>query len=103
MPMQDTEVYEFGRFRLDVGERKLTCLEGSASGSLPEKAFRTLVHLVRHSGKLVTDDDLLAAVWPGTVVERNNIGKAVHLIRRCLGDTSGKPRFQSTAIDSSPR
>jgi len=96
MPMQDTEVYEFGRFRLDVGERKLTCLEGSASGSLPEKAFRTLVHLVRHSGKLVTDDDLLAAVWPGTVVERNNIGKAVHLIRRCLGDTSGKPSFIET-------
>ena len=77
MPIRDTELYEFGRFRLDVGERKLICLEGSTSGSLPEKAFRTLVHLVRHSGKLVTDDDLFAAVWPGTVVERNNIGKAV--------------------------
>jgi hypothetical protein len=49
MPIESTEVYEFGRFRLDVGERKLICLEGSASGSLPEKAFRTLVHLVRHS------------------------------------------------------
>ncbi len=96
MPMETTEVYQFGRFRLDVGERKLICLEGSASGSLPEKAFRTLVHLVRHSGKLVTDDDLLAAVWPGTVVERNNIGKAVHVIRRYLGDTSGKPSFIET-------
>ena len=93
MPIENTEAYEFGRFRLDVGERKLICLEGSASGSLPEKAFRTLVHLVRHSGRLVTDDDLLAAVWPGTVVERNNIGKAVYVIRRYLGDTSGKPGF----------
>ena len=96
MPIENTEVYEFGRFRLDVGERRLICLEGSASGSLPEKAFRTLVHLVRHSGKLVTDDDLLAAVWPGTVVEKNNIGKAVHVIRSCLGDTSGKPGFIET-------
>lgn len=94
--MKDTAVYEFGRFRLDVGEHKLICLEGPASGSLPEKAFRTLVHLVSHSGKLVTDEDLLAAVWPGAVVERNNIGKAIHVIRRCLGDTSGTPRFIET-------
>jgi DNA-binding winged helix-turn-helix (wHTH) protein len=96
MPIQTSEVYEFGRFRLDVGERRLTCLDGSASDSLPEKAFRTLVHLVRHSGKLVSDEELLEAVWPGTVVERNNIGKAIHIIRRYLGDASGKPRFIET-------
>jgi DNA-binding winged helix-turn-helix (wHTH) protein len=94
--MKDAEVYEFGRFRLDVGERRLTCLEGSTRESLPEKAFRTLVHLVRHSGKLVTDDALLAAVWPGTVVERGNIGKAIHVLRRFLGDTSDTPRFIET-------
>jgi DNA-binding winged helix-turn-helix (wHTH) protein/Flp pilus assembly protein TadD len=96
MPIRDAEVYEFGRFRLDVGERKLIGLDGPASGSLSEKAFRTLVHLVRRGGKLVTDDELLAAVWPGTVVERNNLGKAIHVIRRCLGDTSGKPSFIET-------
>ena len=96
MPIEAPEVYEFGRFRLDVGERKLTSLEGPASDSLPEKAFRTLVHLVRHSGKLVSDEELLEAVWPGAVVERNNIGKAIHIIRRYLGDASGKPRFIET-------
>jgi DNA-binding winged helix-turn-helix (wHTH) protein/Tfp pilus assembly protein PilF len=94
--MKSAEVYEFGRFRLDVGERKLVCLEGPASQPLPEKAFRTLVHLVRNSGALVTDDELLATVWPGTVVETNNVVKAIHVIRRCLGDSSGQPRFIET-------
>jgi DNA-binding winged helix-turn-helix (wHTH) protein/Tfp pilus assembly protein PilF len=96
MPIEMTEVYEFGDFRLDVGERKLISLKGSMRGSLPEKAFRTLVQLVRYSGKLVTYEDLLAAVWPGRVVERNNIDKAVHVIRRYLGDTGGRPGFIET-------
>ena len=96
MPIEQTEVYEFGRFRLDVGEHKLTCLEGTANGSLPEKAFRTLVHLVRNSGTLVTYNELLEAVWPDTVVEKNNLGKSVCVIRFLLGDTNGGPRFIET-------
>jgi len=96
MPTEHTEVYEFGSFRLDVSERRLTCREGIANGSLPEKAFRTLVYLVRNAGALVTTDELLANVWSGVVVEKNNVGKAVYLIRHFLGDTSGEPRFIET-------
>jgi DNA-binding winged helix-turn-helix (wHTH) protein/Flp pilus assembly protein TadD len=96
MSVERTEIYEFGRFRLDVGEHKLVRFDGHGTGSLPEKAFRTLVELVRHRGSLVTHDDLLEAVWPGTVVEKNNVGKAVHAVRSFLGDTNGAPRFIET-------
>lgn len=96
MPTKHTEVYDFGGFRLDVGEHKITCPEGSKNASLPEKAFRTLVHLVRNPGALVGTDDLLATVWPNVVVEQNNVGKAVHVIRQFLGDTSGEPKFIET-------
>lgn len=98
MPRNPPEVYEFGGFTLDVGERRLACpcCNGGSTGALPEKAFRTLVHLVRQRGALVTHDELLAEVWPGTVVETNSIGKAVHAIRTCLGDTSREPRFIQT-------
>jgi DNA-binding winged helix-turn-helix (wHTH) protein len=96
MSPERTEIYEFGGFRLDVGEHKLTRFDGTGDGSLPEKAFRTLVHLLRHRGALVTHDELLEAVWPGTVVEKNNIGKAVHTVRAFLGDPNGKPRFIET-------
>jgi len=96
MERQRTEIYEFGPFRLDVGEHKLTRCGGDCTGSLPEKAFRTLVHLVRQGGALVTHDELLEAVWPDTVVEKNNLGKAVHAVRSFLGDTNGESRFIET-------
>jgi DNA-binding winged helix-turn-helix (wHTH) protein/tetratricopeptide (TPR) repeat protein len=96
MPTKHTEVYEFGGFRLDVGDHKIMCLEGSKKAWLPEKAFRTLVHLVRNPGALVGTADLLATVWPNVVVEQNNVGKAIHVIRRLLDDTSGEPRFIET-------
>lgn len=88
MHRESTEIYEFGRFRLDVGERRLALQDGSTSGSLPEKAYLTLLHLIRNSGMLVTKDELLAAVWPDAVVEENNLGKAVHAIRHVLGETN---------------
>ncbi|MEP7213037.1 MAG: winged helix-turn-helix domain-containing protein [Acidobacteriota bacterium] len=88
MQRENLEIYEFGRFRLDVGERRLARRDGSVSGSLPEKAFLTLVHLVRNSGMLVTKDELLTAVWPDAIVEENNLGKAVHAIRHVLGETN---------------
>jgi DNA-binding response OmpR family regulator len=54
VPDRPTEVYEFGEFQLDVGERRLERRQGKARIQIPEKAFRTLVHLVRNSGALVT-------------------------------------------------
>lgn len=88
MPRESSEIYEFGDFRLDVAERRIERTDGRPSGSLPEKAFQTLVHLVRNSGALVPKDELLSVVWPDAVVEENNLGKAVHAIRHFLGEAS---------------
>jgi DNA-binding winged helix-turn-helix (wHTH) protein/Flp pilus assembly protein TadD len=93
------EVYEFGEFRLDVGERTLERGQGRERINIPEKAFQTLVHLVRNSGALVTKDAILSAVWPGVIVEDGNIGKVIHAIRRALGEPSG----ECTCIETVPK
>ena len=36
------------------------------------------------------------AVWPDTIVEENNLGKAVHAIRRCLGEGQGEQKYIET-------
>lgn len=91
------ELYEFGDFRLDVTERRLEHLDGSpGDSSLPEKAFQTLVYLVRRRGSLVEKDDLLNAVWPDAIVEEGNLGKAVHSIRQALGEKSGEHKYIET-------
>lgn len=96
MSREVNESYEFGKFRLDVDERKLVRLDGPTYGSIPEKAFLTLVHLVRKCGTLLTKDELLETVWPDAVVEENNLAKAIYAIRRFLDDSSGKPNYIET-------
>ncbi|HKP68228.1 MAG TPA: winged helix-turn-helix domain-containing protein [Pyrinomonadaceae bacterium] len=86
MPRETGEIYEFGSFRLDIAERKIERTDGQTKGSLAEKAFQTLVYLVRNSGTLIHKEELLSAVWSGIVVEENNLGKAIHAIRQYLGD-----------------
>lgn len=96
MSREHTEQYEFGDFRLDVGERRLERLDGRPNGSLPEKAFQTLVHLVRNNGTLIEKDDFLTVIWPDAVVEENNLGKAIHAIRHFLGDRKGEQKYIQT-------
>lgn len=96
MRREFSEIYEFGDYRLDVGERKLERIAGGAKHVLPEKAFQTLIHLVRNSGMLIEKDEFLAVVWPDTVVEENNLGKAIHAIRHVLGDRAGEQRYVQT-------
>jgi len=96
MPGQRTEIYEFGKFRLDVSEHKLLRLSGPTNGSIPEKAFLTLVHLVRNDGALLTKDELLETVWPDTSVEENNLVKTIYSIRRFLDDIRENPEYIET-------
>ena len=86
MSKESKEIYEFGPFRLNVGEHAFERTDGNPSGALPEKAFNTLVFLVRHQGRLVTKNELLDAVWDGASVEENSINKAIHAIRHVLND-----------------
>src|SRR5215207_1816391 len=96
MPGQRTEIYEFGKFRLDVSEHRLLRLSGPTNVSIPEKAFLTLVHLVRNDGTLLTKDELLETVWPDTTVEENNLVKTIHSIRRFLDDIRESPEYIET-------
>ena len=77
-------VYEFGPFRLETRERRL--LRDGHPVRLRAKVFDTLSVLVSQSGHLVERDDLLAAVWPDTVVEENNLAHNINALRKALGD-----------------
>ncbi|MGE3992323.1 winged helix-turn-helix domain-containing tetratricopeptide repeat protein [Pseudorhodoplanes sp.] len=86
--MSQDEV-SFGRFRLDLHRRTLTC-EG-APVVLKNKAFDILAVLASARGKLVTKDELMAKVWPGLVVEESNIQVHVSVLRKALGEERDQP------------
>jgi DNA-binding winged helix-turn-helix (wHTH) protein/Tfp pilus assembly protein PilF len=96
MLKQSNELYEFGEFRLDVAEHILECAGEGRVEHLPEKAFQTLVLLVRRAGSLVTKEELLEHAWPDAVVEDNNLDKAIHAIRNALGEKRGGPKYIET-------
>ena len=76
------EAYQFGPFRLLVDQREL-----SAHGipiSLGQRAFEILLVLVSRHGHLVTKDELMAEVWPGVIVEENNIQVHISALRKVL-------------------
>lgn len=98
MPSETKEIYEFGPFRLDVGEHKFARSDGVSNGDLPDKAFQTLVFLVRNPGRLVTKNELLDAVWPDTAVEENNLNKSIHAIRQALGGKARDQKYIETVL-----
>lgn len=99
----NNELYEFGLFRLDIGEHTLTRLDGSITGQLPEKAFQTLRIFVQKSGRLLTKKDLIAQIWPDSFVEDNNLDKCIHAIRHVLGEKPNEQRYIQTVRQTSPR
>jgi predicted ATPase/DNA-binding winged helix-turn-helix (wHTH) protein len=83
------EAYQFGPFRLLVDQREL-----SAHGipiPVGQRAFDILLVLVSRHGHLVTKDVLMDKVWPGVIVEENNIQVHISALRKVLG-TDGDPK-----------
>ena len=79
-------VYEFGPFRLETKERRL--LRDGRPVRLRGKVLDTLCVLVSRPGHLIEKDDLIAAVWPDTVVEENNLAHNINALRKALGDAA---------------
>ncbi len=75
---------EFGRFRLLPHRRELRA-DGVAV-ELGSRAFDVLMVLTEARGALVTKDEIMARVWPDTVVEENNLVVQISALRRALGE-----------------
>ena len=85
---------QFHSFRLDTVNH---CLwHGEDRVSLTPKAFDVLRYLVDHADRLVTQDEILAALWPETYVNPEVIKKYILEIRKALGDRSDETEFIET-------
>jgi TolB-like protein/DNA-binding winged helix-turn-helix (wHTH) protein/Tfp pilus assembly protein PilF len=77
------------RFRFDgyVLDLQRSCLRaGDEEIALRPKTFEFLRHLVSNPGRLVSKDELLAAVWPNVVVTDDSLVQCVTELRRALRD-----------------
>ena len=75
--------YRFGRFELEPDARQL--LADGRPVALGQRAFDLLVALIERRDRLVGKKELLDVVWPGLVVEENNLQVQVSQLRKLLG------------------
>ena len=81
--------YRFAHFELLSTERRL--LVDGHDAPLGARAFDLLVALVERRDRTVGKDELIEVVWPGLVVEDNNLQVQISTLRKTLG-----PRAIST-------
>ena len=94
MAAEDTPVYQFGSFRLEVRERRL--LYDRRAIPLTTKVFDTLSVLLERPGRLFTKDELMQRIWPDAIVEENNLSHNISVLRRVLAEQPGGERFIET-------
>jgi Tol biopolymer transport system component/DNA-binding winged helix-turn-helix (wHTH) protein len=89
-----SQMKSFGSFRLDTANH---CLWRDADRvSITPKAYDVLCHLVENSGRLVTPDEMLEAIWADTYVNPEVLRKYILEIRKALGDKRDDPQFVET-------
>ena len=81
----------FGPFRILRSRRIL--LEGERQVRLSSRAFDVLLALIDRAGEVIDKRDLIAAVWPNTVVEETNLRVHITALRRALGDQETDGRY----------
>lgn len=76
--------YHWGRWRFEPTECRLT--RDGEIVSLPAKTLDVLTALLRRAPRLVTKEEIFAAVWPDAEVEEGNIAFHVAALRKVLDE-----------------
>ena len=87
--------YAFGDFVLERSQHRVRHRDGTLLNLTP-RVFSALLLFVERAGDLLSKDELLLALWPGLVVEENNLSQVVSSLRRALGDDTQGSRYIQT-------
>lgn len=93
--MSAPERYAFGEFVLERSQQRVLRKDGSELALTP-RLFSALLLFVENADALLEKDALMRALWPGLVVEENNLSQTVSSLRRALGDEPPGSRYIQT-------
>ena len=61
--------------------------------TLPYLSFQLLLALIRAAPDILSNEEVMARVWPGLIVSPETVVKRVNLLRDALGDNAQDPRY----------
>ena len=85
----------FAQFTLDPAARTLR--HGETPVVLTPTVFNTLLYLVENAGRVVTKDELIAAVWPWRTIGESTLSQTIFTLRRALVAAGAQEPLIATA------
>jgi len=84
----------FSDHRLDTDRRELH--RGAEAVALEPQVFDLLVHLIESRDRVVSKDDLIAAVWGGRIVSDSTLTSRINAARKAVGDSGDEQKLIRT-------
>jgi len=91
LTLSPDQAVHFGPYRIYPGQRLV--LEGDQPLRLGRRAMDILLILLEHAGNVVSKQQLIAQVWPKSVVEDINLRVHMAALRKALGDGQAGQRY----------
>ena len=86
--------FRFENCSLDTDRRELH--RAGASVPVEPQVFDLLTYLVKNRDRVVTKDDVIAAVWGGRIVSESTLTSRINSARKALGDSGDEQRLIRT-------
>src|SRR5882757_6627047 len=87
-------LYRFEDFVLDTDRRELR--RGPQLGAIPPQVFDLLEYLIKNRNRVVSKDDLIAAVWAGRIISESALTTRINVLRSAVDDTGEDQRLIRT-------
>ena len=84
----------FGEYTLDTDTQELRHRDTLIS--IQPQVFDLLTYLLRNRERVVSKDDLIAAVWEGRIVSDSTLGSHINTARRAIGDSGDEQKLIRT-------
>ncbi|MEK1844801.1 MAG: winged helix-turn-helix domain-containing protein, partial [Pseudomonas sp.] len=91
MTLSPEQAIHFGPYRIYPGQRLV--MEADQPLRLSRRAMDILLILLEHAGQVVSKQQLIARVWPKSVVEDINLRVHMAALRKALGDGQAGQRY----------
>jgi DNA-binding winged helix-turn-helix (wHTH) protein len=93
-PRNGNLLYRFGDFALDTDRRELH--RGSDPVAMAPQVFDLLEYLIENRNRVVSKEDLIAAVWEGRIVSDSALSTRINAVRCAIEDTGEDQRLVRT-------
>jgi len=86
--------FRFEDHALDIERRELR--RGSELIAMEPQVFDLLTYLVQNRDRVVTKDDMIAAIWSGRIVSESTLTSRINAVRKAVGDSGDEQRLIRT-------